>query len=252
MLKLARVPAALLLIVTKLPNTPDKVKSANVCAELAVKVIVLGLVVAVKSLNELLPEMVNAPAPPWFSVEYEPPPPANVFAVAAVILIIMPVIVMPVADALENAAAPAPVMVYVPDPVMDLVNDPVLANVALVTENVEPASVPCVSVRAPLRISALAKVAVPVVLTINAGSVLPLLVIVPVPTMVAVKLVNVPPVDNVSPFKFNAVAAIVNAVEPKSKVLNQLAVVNVCTAVPLPVNHKFGDIVADPPVVPNT
>ena len=252
LLKLARVPAALLLIVTKLPNTPDKVKSANVCAELAVKVIVLGLVVAVKSLNELLPEMVNAPAPPWFSVEYEPPPPANVFAVAAVILIIMPVIVIPVADALENAVAPAPVIVYVPDPVMDLVSVPVLANVALVTGYVEPASVPCVSVRAPLKVSELARVAVPVVLTISVGSVLPLLVMVPVPTMVGVRLVNVPPVDNVSPFKFNVVTGTTNAVVPKSKMLNQLAVVNVCIAVPLAVNHKFGDMVADPPVVPNT
>jgi hypothetical protein len=98
--------------------------------------------------------------------------------------------VIPVADALENAVAPAPVMVYVPDPPMDLVKEPVLAKVALVTENVEQASVPCVSVRAPFRISALAKVAVPVVLTTNAASVLPLLVIVPVPTMVGVKLVN--------------------------------------------------------------
>ena len=133
---------------------------------------------------------------------------------AAVILIINPVMVIPAADALENAVAPAPVIVYVPDPDMDLVSIPVLANVALVTENVEQASVPCVSVRAPLAVSASAKVAVPVVLTVNAAIVLPLLVIVPVPTIVAVKLVNVPPVDNVSPFKFNAVAAVVNAVEP--------------------------------------
>lgn len=160
--------------------------------------------------------------------------------------------VIPVADALENAVAPAPLMVYVPDPIMDLVAVPVLANVALVTGYVELANVPCVSVRAPLRVSALARVAVPAVLTVNAGSVLPLVVMVPVPTMVGVKLVNVPPVDNVSPFKFNAVAAMVNAVEPKSNRLNQLAVVIVAIAVPLPVNHKFGDIAADPPVVPNT
>ena len=64
LLKIARVPGALLLIVTKLPRIPDKVKLVNVCVELAVKVIVLGLVVAVKSENELLPDMVNAPAPP--------------------------------------------------------------------------------------------------------------------------------------------------------------------------------------------
>jgi len=64
LLNVARVAAILLLIVTKLPDTPDKVKSANVCVELAVRVIVLGLVVAVKSLNKLLPDMVNVPAPP--------------------------------------------------------------------------------------------------------------------------------------------------------------------------------------------
>ena len=54
----------LLLIVTKLPDIPDKVKSVNVCVVVAVNVIVLGLVVAVKSANELLPDMVSAPAPP--------------------------------------------------------------------------------------------------------------------------------------------------------------------------------------------
>jgi hypothetical protein len=70
--------------------------------------------------------------------------------------------------------------------------------------------------------------------------------------MVGVKLVNVPPVDNVSPFKFNAVAAIVNAVEPKSKVLNQLPVVSVAIDVPVPVSVRLGDMVADPPVVPKT
>jgi hypothetical protein len=58
------VPATVLLIVIKLPNMPDNVKSANVCVELAVKVTVLGLVVAVRSANELFPDMVNAPAPP--------------------------------------------------------------------------------------------------------------------------------------------------------------------------------------------
>ena len=52
------------MIVIKLPDMPERVKLVNVCVELAVKVIVLGLVVAVRSSNELLPDMVNAPAPP--------------------------------------------------------------------------------------------------------------------------------------------------------------------------------------------
>jgi len=64
LLNVARVAATVLLIVTKLPDVPERVKSANVCVELAVKVTVLGLVVAVKLSNELLPDMVNAPAPP--------------------------------------------------------------------------------------------------------------------------------------------------------------------------------------------
>jgi hypothetical protein len=168
-------------------------------------------------------------------------------------LIIKPVMVMPVADALENAVAPDPVMVYVPDPFMDLVNEPVLANVALDIEYVELASVPCVSVIAPLAVNAPAKVAVPVVLTINAAIVLPAGVMVPVPTMVGVKAVNVPPDDNVrSPTMLNAVAGTAKAVVPKLKFLNQLAVVNVAIAVPLPVKLKLGALVAEPPVVPNT
>jgi len=169
--------------------------------------------------------------------------------VAAVILIINPVMVIPVADALENAVAPDPVMVYVPDPVMDLVSVPVLANVALVTENVEQSSEPCVSVRAPLAVSASAKVAIPVVLTINAGSVLPLLVIVPVPTRVGVKVVYVPLDDNVKlPAMLNAVVPGLNAVVPKFNVLNQLAVVSVAIEAPV-VNVKLGAIVAEPPDV---
>ena len=87
----------------------------------------------------------------------------------------------------------------------------------------------------------------------NPSDVLPLLVIVPVPRMVAVKLVNVPPLDSVNAFKFNNwLNPMVNAVVPKSSLLNQLFVVNVCIAVPLPVNVKLGALVDDPPVVPNT
>ena len=173
---------------------------------------------------------------------------------AAVILIINPSKIIPVADALEKAVAPAPVMVYVPDPVMDLVNEPVLANVALVTENVEQASVPWVSVIAPLVVSVPVKVADPAVLTVSAVIVLPLVanVLALLPTRVSVKAVNVPPLDNVrSPATLNAVVGSTNAVVPKLKFLNQLAVVNVWIAVPLAVSDKLGALVAVPPVVPN-
>ena len=64
MLSVACVPAEVLLIVTKLPAVPERVNAANVCVVEIVNVIVLGLVVAVRSLNELLPDMVSTPAPP--------------------------------------------------------------------------------------------------------------------------------------------------------------------------------------------
>ena len=102
-------------------------------------------------------------------------------------------------------------------------------------------------------LSVAAKVTVPApLLTVNAAIVLPAGVMVPVPTMVADKVVNVPPFDNVNPFKFSAVVPGLNAVVPKLRLLNQLPVVNVCTAVPLSVNDKLGALAAVPPVVPNT
>ncbi len=169
---------------------------------------------------------------------------------AAVILIINPTIVIPVADALENAVAPVPVMMYVPDPVMDLVSVPVLANELLVIENDEQSRVPCVSVRAPLAVSAPAKLAIPVVFTVNNAIVLPFGVMVPVPRMVADKVVNVPPDDNVkSPAMFSAVVPGLNAVVPKLNVLNQLPVANDITDVPVPVIVMFGALADVPPAV---
>ena len=53
-------------------------------------------------------------------------------------------------------------------------------------------------------------------------------------------MVKVPPLLNVNPFKINEVAATVNAVEPKLRVLKQLLVLNVATAVPLPVSVRLG------------
>jgi hypothetical protein len=90
-------------------------------------------------------------------------------------------------------------------------------------------------------------------LTVNAAIVLPLVVKVPVLTMVIDKLVYTAPTVLYrvrSPAIDNAVAGTVNAVLLKLRFLNQLAVVNVCTAVPLPVIDKFGALVTEPPVVP--
>ena len=116
-------------------------------------------------------------------------------------------------------------------------------------------SAPLVNVVVPVAINANAdpNVVVPdVLLIVNAAMVLLLLVIVPVPTMVAVKVLYVPPLDNVKlPAMLSAVVPGLNAVVPKLRSSNQLAVVNVAIAVPLPVKLKLGALVAVPPVVPN-
>jgi len=130
-------------------------------------------------------------------------------------------------------------------------------NMPVVKSNPPRSRVPAVNVIVPVAAieKAAPNVIVPAVLLIvNAASVvLVLLVRVPVPTMVGVTVVNVPPLDNVSPpAMLSAVVPGLKAVVPKLKFLNQLAVVNVCTAVPLPVKLKLGALVAVPPVVPNT
>ena len=92
-----------------------------------------------------------------------------------------------------------------------------------------------------------------VLLIVNAASVaLVLLVIVPVPTIVGVMVVYVPVADNVrSPVMFSAVVPGLNAVVPKSRLLNQPAVVNVATDAPV-VNVRFGAVVNEPPAVAPT
>jgi hypothetical protein len=159
----------------------------------------------------------------------------------------IPVIVIPVAEALENAVAPDPVMLYVPDPVMDLVAVPVLVKVPLFKVSNEISNVPCVNVSA-VTLNASYNVVVPVLLIIRDGKVvLPLLVMVPVPTIVGVKAVNVPPLDNVNPFNFNAVVPMVNAVLPKLNVLNELPVVNVAIELfACEIKVKFGELVDVP------
>ena len=133
--------------------------------------------------------------------------------------------------------------------------EPVERNTPVVNVNPPKANVPPVKLVTPVAavVKAAANVVVNVgLLIVNVPNVvLPLPVIVPVPTIVAVKLLNVPPLDNVKLLRFKLVAPGLNAVVPKFNVLNQLPVVNVCTETPLPVIVKLGLLVALPPVVPN-
>lgn len=126
-------------------------------------------------------------------------------------------------------------------------------NIPVVNVKLANANVPLVNVTVPVPYNANAapNVVVPdVLLIINAPNVaLPLLVIVPVLLIVAVKERNVPPFDNVNELKFIVVAGIENAVVPKSRLLNHDPVVNVGgKLIPVP-NVKFGALALVPPAV---
>lgn len=162
---------------------------------------------------------------------------------------IIPVTVKPVSLPLNVL----PKTVYVPDPIRLLVAEPVLAKVPLANEKVEIFKVPCVSVNAPFALNASSKVAVPVVLTVNAAIGRPLLVIVPVPRAAIVKPVKVPPLDNSKLFTFIVVVPGL-PVNPLLKVslLNQLPVVILPPPHAPVVNVRLGALVVEPFVVPNT
>jgi hypothetical protein len=145
----------------------------------------------------------------------------------------------------------AKTMLLLPNAI-DLATELLETNVPVVNVNPFNASVPVVNVVIPVatRDNASFKVVVLVVprvtLMVSAAIVLPLLVILPSLNVVTVKPVYVPPLDNNKLLTFTLVAGIANAVVPKLSVLNQLLVVNVCIAIPDPVNVKFGSI---PPAV---
>ena len=125
-------------------------------------------------------------------------------------------------------------------------------NIPVVKSNPFNINVPAVNVVVPVavNVNAAANVVVPNRVwcaIVSAPNVVLLVgVIVPVPFIVAVKLVNVPLALNINEFKNNVVVAIVNAVVPKSNVLNQLPVDHVMIAVPLPVKVKLGALVELP------
>ena len=91
-------------------------------------------------------------------------------------------------------------------------------NVAVVNVKSAKANVPVVNVVVPLTVNAAANDVVPALLIVKLPRVLLLDVIVPVPIVLTVKLVNVPPDDNITLLTFT-VALGVNALEPKSSVL---------------------------------
>jgi hypothetical protein len=202
--------------------------------------------------NVLLSVMVNAPAPPWFTVQlYVEPPPTNVFAVAAVILIVpVPVpavVVNPVGTALFHAVVVAAEHAIVP-PLNVMFFVPVAVTKVVVGVSVYPAKskVPDVSVTVGAIIAA-ARVVVPVLLTSNDATVLPLPLRLPVPRITIINEVNVPLLFNVKLFKFSVVVGTVYVVLVKSSLLNQLPEVRDTTLAPVPVIVKLGALVDEPP-----
>ena len=96
-------------------------------------------------------------------------------------------------------------------------------NIPVVKVKPANANVPLVNVTVEFvaTVNAEPNVVTPDVLLIvnTVNVILPLLVMVPVPTIFAVKVLNVPPDESVSPFKFNVVVPGLNAVVPKFNVL---------------------------------
>ena len=87
-------------------------------------------------------------------------------------------------------------------------------------------------------------------MTTNADIVLPLGVILPLDRIVKDRLVNVPPLDNITELTFTVDTAGVQLLPVKSRIVNQLPVVIVGIAVPLFI-VKLGAFNVAPPVVPN-
>ena len=127
-------------------------------------------------------------------------------------------------------------------------------NRPVVSVNVFSVRLPLVNVvvDAVLVVNASLNVVVPdTLLTVNELIVLPLLRMLPVPTVISVSPVNVPPDDNVKlPAMFNVVAGKAKAVDPKVRFLIKLVLVMVMIATPAPVNATLGALVASPAVDP--
>jgi hypothetical protein len=141
-------------------------------------------------------------------------------------------------------------MLFVPNTI-DRVLALVELKIPVVKLNPLRSRLPLVNVVVPVAINASASpnVVVPEVLLImNAAMVRPLLVMVPVPSMVGVKLVNVPVVDSVkSPVIFKLVAVAFIDADPKLRFLYHEPDVNAARLAPV-VNVKFIALAIEPPV----
>ena len=167
-----------------------------------------------------------------------------------------PVYVKPVSVAILNTTVAAVVcvklMFVLPNAIARVF---VTFELNIPQDNTKPprSSVPLVSVTVLVAVNVVvaAKVVVPdVLLTVKFVSVaLVAVLIVPVPTIVGVKLVYVPPLANVKLLRFSAVTAGVHVLPVKSSLLNQPAVVIVGIDAP-DVMNKFGALAEVPPVVP--
>lgn len=119
-LKVACVLGVELLSVIRFPLVPDTPNALTVVVVLAGNVIVAGWTVLVMLVNVLAPVMVSAPEPPWFSVGHVLPPPANVLALALVILIAPVPVTVKFVDVAQFHAVPEPETAHVPEPTFNV------------------------------------------------------------------------------------------------------------------------------------
>ena len=111
--RVARAPTVELLSVIWLPLVPETLNALTVVIVLAGNVIVAGCTVLAMLAKVFAPLMANAPAPPWARVPNDLPPPANVLALALVIVMVdAPALTVTFAASVEVFhATPLPVTV---------------------------------------------------------------------------------------------------------------------------------------------
>lgn len=103
--------------VRRFPEVPDAVKFATVVVTFGKMIVqAVGFVLLI-SANVFVPVIESDPAPPWLSSGYDNPPPANVFALPEVMLIVpVPELMVKLVEVAAFHAVPAPTKVNVPEP----------------------------------------------------------------------------------------------------------------------------------------